>query len=256
MERKLHRIVLLSLLVLGLPSCVSYLPPSSLHYDVIQNQHPIISDSLVDKSQLVYVDLLTAKSGFHHRENPEIEDNDVLGGQIGYGFADRKRSFGLGLAYSSGRMYDNEDGQYAHSNLILRGSYAFDFHDGKWNGHLLKVQGSASRGFGRYQDFLRANYEVRDEYNLAISDGQWLYSLSYGSQFYYDFNIDHSFGLGLYFNHSSDLQNDGFHSDFFHMNLEYLYKKRYRLSLGGMLDARFTPRGETIYLGLGYNHHW
>ncbi len=244
----------IALLIIGftVPSCVSYLPPSSLHHDMLQNRHPVITDSVVDQSQILYGNIHKFESGYHHRRDPEMEDNKAWGIQGGYGYSERKQSVGLSAGYSTGHMIDDDGNRYHHSNLMFKGSYAYDFHSGRWNGHIVKLQGAASKGFGRYQNVLAENYPNRDEYNLAISDNKWLYSIGYGSQFYYDFKGPHDLGLGLFFNYSTDFDKDGFHSEFFNMELDYLFQDKYRVNLGGMLDARFTPRGETLYLGLGY----
>lgn len=233
-------------------SCVSYLPPSTLHHDMIQNQHPMIKDSTVQESQIIYGSIQGIKSWFHHRRDPEIERNKAWSVRAGYGFAERWHSAGLSLNYSAGHLFDNDGKRYGHRNISFKGSYALDFHEGKCHGHILKIQGAASRGYGRYQDLLRANYENRDEYNLAIASSEWLYSIGYGSQFKYELGEDHDAGLGLFFNHSSDFKNNGFHAEYFNMELSYVYLEKYRLLLAGMLDARFSPRGETVVLGLGY----
>jgi len=249
-------IAVIAIVLSTMSACVSYLPPSSIHYDMIQNDHPILSDSLVEHRQMVSGNISGHLSSFHHRRDPEVEDNRSWSLKSSYAYAEQKQSAAVSLAYSAGHIYTDEGFRYRHSNLIFRASYAYDFHQDRWNGHLVKIQGAASRGYGRYQNLLRDNYKYRDEYNLAISNSKWLYSFGYGSQFFYDLKTHHQVGLGLYFNYSTDFDNNGFHTEFFNLELDYRYKEKYTLDLGAMLDARFTPRGETFYLGLGYQHNF
>jgi hypothetical protein len=238
--------------MLGLGSCVSFLPPASLHQDMIQNQHPVLSDSLAENTQLVYGNIDKLRSSFHHNGSPEMEKNKGYGLNLGYGYANRTQSAGVSFGYTAGNMFDKEDLEYAYSTIIFRGSYALDFHENKWHGHILKLQGAASKGSGRYQNLLAAEYPFRDEYNLAIPDGAWLWSIGYGSAFYYVPNDRHQLGLGMSFNHSTDFDNKGFRAEFFDLDLSYVYSKNYKVHIGGMLDGRLTPRAETIYFGAGY----
>ncbi|NNC82193.1 MAG: hypothetical protein HKN79_01340 [Flavobacteriales bacterium] len=235
-----------------LASCVSYLPPSSLHHDMVINRHAVIEDSLTTRSRIAYAEVHGLTSGYHHRRDPEMEDNRAASLRSGISQADSLQSFGFSVGLTNGHMYDDDGNRYRHRNLIFRGSYAYDFHDGPWNGHIVKVQLAGSRGFGRYQSLLAENFEERDRYNLAMADDRWLFSFGLGSQFFYDFSSPHDVGLGLFFIHSTDLQKEGFHAEYFNMTLDYVFQDRYSFTLGGMMDARFTPRGETLYLGLGY----
>lgn len=237
-------------------SCVSFLPPSALHHDMLPNAHPIIEDTLTDQVHEAYASAHYLNSIFHNRRSPEIERNIAYAGTVGYGFADQQQSAGLSLGYSAGRVREKEGEKFKHSNFFARGSYAYDFHAGRWHGQVLKLQLGASRGFGDYQDYVAEEYQSRDEYNLAISDRRWFYSMSYGSAWQYAFVKPHALGMGFYFNSSTDFDPGGFRAQFFTLDLDYIYQDRYRFEIGGMMDARLTPRGETLYMGLGYQYRF
>jgi hypothetical protein len=222
----------------------------------VPNPHPIIKDTLQTEAHMVYGDVYRHIAFYHHRRNPEMEQNKSLGLNLGYGYADRRQSAGVSLAFTSGNMIDKFDLRYGHTNFISRLSYAFDFHEGPWHGHIAKVQFGASRGFGHYQGLLEERSPFRTEFALAIPEKTWLYSFGYGMGFTYDFKAPHSLGSGLHFAHSTDFDGDGFRANFFALDFDYIYKEQYRLDVGGMLDARLLPRGETLYLGVGYMHNF
>lgn len=219
---------------------------------MIHNQHPVLSDSLAERADIVYGNVSKLRGSYHHNQAPEMEKNKGYTLNLGYGFAEQRQSAGVSLGFATGFLSDKDDIEFDYTAFMIRGSYGLDFHEGKWHGHLLKVQGAASKGYGPYQNLLAEEYPFRDEYNLAIPDGAWLWSIGYGSAFYFVPNNTHQLGLGMSFNHSTDFDKEGFRAEFFNLDLSYLYTKNYRVHFGGMLDGRLTPRAETVYFGLGY----
>ena len=240
-------------ILLSLTSCLSYLPPSSLHVDMLPSRHALLKDSLQNESQLLDLQAYAHRGYYHHKSDPEIEDNKGFTGILGYSFAERHHSIAIGSAYSLGDMIDNDGNRYKYSNLMLRSSFSVDQHDGKWHYNLLKFQMAASKGFGSYQRFLALGADKCDSYNLAVLPDSWYYSLGIGSAMYhYSYNGQRS---GMYFGYArgTDFDQEGFRSDIFSLQLEYLRAKGLGFQLGGMLDARFSPGGETVYLGLSYD---
>lgn len=233
-------------------SCVSFLPPTALHQDMRPNRHAVVVDSSAEQAQLLYGGTYRVDANYHHSARPEIEDNLGGGLDLGYSWAERKQSVGFSMSYSDGKVNDDQGNFYHYNNFILRGSYGLDYHEGPWHGHIIKLQGAASKGSGRYQRLLQERSTDRDAYNLAASPKTWLWSYGFGSSIYYRPETRHGAGMEFSFNRSTDLERQGFRAEFFNLDLSYSYLKKYRLHLGGMLDARLTSRAETVYLGLGY----
>lgn len=257
MELKKHCLPVLTQLVvlcfmLGMASCVSYLPPSSLHVDMVPNRHVIIRDSLAKEAHAVDVQAYVHQGMYHHKRDPEIEDNKGITGQIGYSFAEPKHSVAISAAYSLGNMIDNDKNRYRYSNLMLRSSFSIDEHDGRWHYHLVKLQVAASKGFGAYQRYLASGASQRDRYNQAILPDSWYYSIGIGSAMYHYNQAGHRTGMFFGFARGTDFDTDGFRSDHLNLQVEHLRASGIGLQLGGMLDARFSPGGETVYVGLSY----
>jgi hypothetical protein len=220
---------------------------------MLPSRHAIIKDSLQKEAHLLDVQAYAHRGYYHHKTDPEIEDNKGFTGILGYSFAERHHSVAFGTAYSLGDMIDNDGNRYKYSNLILRSSFSIDEHDGNWHYNILKVQVAASKGFGSYQRFLALGADQRDRYNLAILPDSWYYSMGIGSAMYHYSNAGHRTGLHFGYSRGTDFDQEGFRSDLLTLQLEYMRAKGLGLQLGGMLDARFSPGGETVYVGLSYD---
>ena len=233
-------------------SCVSFLPPSSLHHDMTPTAHIIQKDSLAEGASRIYGHAFQYVSGYHHRRGIEMEDNDATALRIGYSRATYDYSYAADVSWSFGEMADDDGKPFTHRNLMFRLSGAADWHEGDWHGHWAKLQVAHSRGYGRYQDVLLANVADRDEDNLISDPNRGLWSFGYGTYAECDLSDKHTLGFGMGYNYSTDTQKDGFRADYYNLEIHYRFMKQYELRLGGMLDGRITPRAETGYLGLGY----
>jgi hypothetical protein len=195
----------------------------------------------------------TYRGNYHHKRDPEIEENSGQGLQLGYSIAKNNHSFAFNSAYTFGTMRDNDENTYRHSNLILRGSYSLDSREGPWSFQLLKLQTSGSLGFGDYVEFLRSGVESRDRYNLAFTANRWYYSFGLSSAMHHYSAKGHRQSLLFGYSRGTDFEREGFRSNLLLLNLEFEHRIGLGVQCGGMLDARIFPRAETLYLGLSYN---
>lgn len=233
-------------------SCVSYLPPSSLHVDAMPTRHAIVRDSMVQRAHLIDIQTYTYRGNYHHKRDPEIEENRGQGIQLGYSWAQDRHSFAFNSAYTFGRMRDNDENTYRHSNILLRTSYSLDKREGPWSFQILKLQASGSIGFGDYLDYLRTGEDSRDRYNLAINANQWYYSFGLASAMHHYTEKGHRQSMLFGFSRGTDFEKEGFRSNLLLLNLEFEHRMGIGLQCGGMLDARIFPRAETLYIGLSY----
>jgi len=224
-----------------------------MHVDMVPTRHAILNDSLNSEMETIDIQGYMYQGFYHHKRDPEIEDNLGLGANLGYSLAEKNYSVAFNAGFLSGKMIDNDGNRYQYSNLILRSSISLDQHDGDWHYQVLKIQVAASQGFGGYQRYLASGTAQRDRYNRAIAPGDWYYSLGIGSAMYHFNQKGHRSSLFFGFSRGTDFDSHGFRSDMFNLQMEHMRKCGIGLQLGGMLNARFPPGAETLYLGLSYD---